>query len=325
MDNIIFKDGRLLILDQTLLPNEETYEEMTSLDDCRKAIKKLMVRGAPAIGIFAGYAMALFGRENAKQAKAALDSARPTAVNLSWATSRLLKAIESGKDPFAEARAIHNEDMEMCRKISEYGLSLLHDGDGILTHCNAGELATSKYGTGLGPLILGKEKGYTFHVYSDETRPLLQGARLTSYELEKHGIDVTLICDDMAGYVMKQGLINAVLVGCDRIAANGDTANKIGTSSLAVLAKYYGIPFYVLGPYSSVDLQTPTGKDIEIEEREPDEIKEMFFEKPTALPETKCLNPAFDVTDAELITAIITDKGIIRPPYAENLKAAIGG
>ena len=325
MDNIIFKDGRLLILDQTLLPNEETYEEMTSLDDCRTAIKKLMVRGAPAIGIFAGYAMALFGRENAKQAKAALDSARPTAVNLSWATSRLLKAIESGKDPVAEARAIHNEDMEMCRKISEYGLSLLHDGDGILTHCNAGELATSKYGTGLGPLILGKEKGYTFHVYSDETRPLLQGARLTSYELEKHSIDVTLICDDMAGYVMKQGLINAVLVGCDRIAANGDTANKIGTSSLAVLAKYYGIPFYVLGPYSTVDLQTPTGKDIEIEEREPDEIKEMFFEKPTALPETKCLNPAFDVTDAELITAIITDKGIIRPPYAENLKAAIGG
>lgn len=325
MKNIIYKDGRLFILDQTLLPNTEEYTEMKCLDDCREAIRKLMVRGAPAIGIFAGYAMAVFGKENAEHAKKALDAARPTAVNLSWATSRILNAVKSGKDPLKEAMAIHAEDIEMCRRISEYGLSLLHDGDGILTHCNAGELATSKYGTGLGPLILGKEKGYHFHVYSDETRPLLQGARLTSYELEKHGIDVTLICDDMAGYVMKKGLINAVLVGCDRVAANGDTANKIGTSSIAVLAKYYGIPFYVLGPYSTVDFNTPTGDGIIIEEREPDEIKEMFFEKPTALKETKCFNPAFDVTDADLITAIITDKGIVRPPYSENLRKTAEG
>ena len=208
----------------------------------------------------------------------------------------------------------------MCRKISEYGLSLLHNEDGILTHCNAGELATSKYGTGLGPLILGKEKGYNFHVFSDETRPLLQGARLTSYELEKAGIDVTLICDNMASLVMKKGLINAVLVGCDRVAANGDTANKIGTSGVAILAKHYGIPFYVLGPYSTVDFNTHTGDDIIIEEREADEIKTMFYEKPTALPETKCFNPAFDVTDNSLITAIITDKGIAYPPFDKSLK-----
>ena len=176
----------------------------------------------------------------------------------------------------------------------------------------------------MGPLILGKEKGYNFKVYSDETRPLLQGARLTSYELEKAGIDVTVICDNMAGFVMKKGLINAVLVGCDRVAANGDVANKIGTSSVAVLAKYYGIPFYVLGPYSTVDFSTPTGDDIEIEMRGGDEIKTMLFEKPTALPETKCLNPAFDVTDHSLITAIITDKGIVYPPFNENLKNILG-
>lgn len=320
MENIKTESKKLYILDQTLLPNEEKYIEMKSLDDCCEAIKKLRVRGAPAIGIFAGYALAFFGEKDMENAKSALDSARPTAVNLSWATSRVLNAVKDGKNALEEADAIRNEDIEMCRRISEYGLSLLKDGDGILTHCNAGELATSKYGTGLGPLILGKEKGYDFHVFSDETRPLLQGARLTSYELEKHGIDVTLICDDMAGYVMKKGLINAVLVGCDRIAANGDTANKIGTASLAVLAKYYNIPFYVLGPHSTIDLNTPTGDEITIEEREPDEIKEMFFEKPTALRETKCFNPAFDVTDAELITAIITDKGIIRPPFTENLR-----
>ncbi|MDE6124858.1 MAG: S-methyl-5-thioribose-1-phosphate isomerase, partial [Eubacterium sp.] len=178
----------------------------------------------------------------------------------------------------------------------------------------------SKYGTGLGPLILGKEKGYNFHVFCDETRPLLQGARLTSYELEKCGTDVTLICDNMASLVMKKGLINAVLVGCDRVAANGDTANKIGTSGAAILAKHYGIPFYVLGPYSTVDFSTPTGDDIVIEERDTDEIKTMFYEKPTALPQTKCFNPAFDVTDNSLITAIITDKGIVYPPFDKNLK-----
>jgi len=297
MENLQYKDDRLCILDQRLLPNEEKWIEIKNKEQAFDAIKDLAVRGAPAIGIFAGYCMALFSKDNDIYAlKKYLDSSRPTAVNLSWATARIVKAYESGKNLLDEAIAIHKEDIEMCKRISEYGLSLLNDGDGILTHCNAGELATSKYGTGLGPLILGKEKGYNFKVYSDETRPLLQGARLTSYELEKAGIDVTVICDNMAGFVMKKGLINAVL------------------------AKYYGIPFYVLGPYSTVDFDCKTGDDIKIEMRDGDEIKKKYFEKPTALEETKCLNPAFDVTDNSLITAIITDKGIAKAPYDKSLK-----
>lgn len=319
MQNMYLKSGKLFVLDQTKLPNEEIYFTPKTKEDYYYAIKTLQVRGAPAIGIFAGYAMALLDG-NKEELKAYLDSCRPTAVNLSYATSRMLKAYKDGKNLLDEATAIHNEDIEMCRKISEYGLSLLHDGDGVLTHCNAGELATSKYGTGLGPLILGAEKGYNFHAYVDETRPLLQGARLTSYELEKAGIDTTLICDNMASLVMKQGKINAVLVGTDRIAANGDIANKIGTSGVAILAKYYGIPFYVLGPYSTIDYKCKTGDDIVIEEREQSEIKEMWYKKPMALPETKCYNPAFDVTDNSLITAIITDRGILRAPYKESLE-----
>lgn len=321
MENLKYENDSLQILDQTLLPGEEKWVEIKSKEDAYNAIGTLMVRGAPAIGIFAAYAMAIFGKSNnIYELKNYLDSSRPTAVNLSWATERMVKAYENGKNLADEARTIQNEDMEMCRKISEYGLSLLKDGSGILTHCNAGELAASRYGTGLGPLLLGCEKGYHFHVYCDETRPLLQGARLTSYELEKAGADVTLICDNMAGYVMQQGLIDAVLVGCDRVAANGDTANKIGTSSLAVLANYYGVPFYVLGPYSTIDMHCKSGKDIKIEFRKGDEIKEKYFAKPIALKKTKCLNPAFDVTDNALITAIITDKGIIRAPYKENIK-----
>ena len=319
MQNMYLKSGKLFVLDQTKLPNEEIYFTPKTKEDYYYAIKTLQVRGAPAIGIFAGYAMAMLDGNKA-ELKAYLDSCRPTAVNLSHATSRMLKAYKDGKNLLDEATAIHNEDIEMCRKISKYGLSLLHDGDGVLTHCNAGELATSKYGTGLGPLILGTEKGYNFHAYVDETRPLLQGARLTSYELEKAGIDTTLICDNMASLVMKQGKINAVLVGTDRIAANGDIANKIGTSGVAILAKYYGIPFYVLGPYSTIDYKCKTGDDIVIEEREQSEIKEMWYKKPMALPETKCYNPAFDVTDNSLITAIITDRGILRAPYRESLE-----
>ena len=318
MENIIYKNGKLYILDQTLLPNEEIYIELKTKEDYYNAIKLLQVRGAPAIGICAAYAMALCKEENKEDLKKYLDSSRPTAVNLSWATNRMLNAYHNGKNLINEAIEIHNEDKEMCRKISEYGLSLLNDGDGILTHCNAGALATSQYGTGLGPLLLGKEKGYNFKVFTDETRPLLQGARLTSYELEKAGIDVTLICDNMASLVMKQGKINAVLVGADRIAKNGDTANKIGTSGVAILANYYNIPFYVLAPYSTIDEKCKTGNDIVIEQRDADEIKTMFYEKPMALKETKCFNPAFDVTDSSLITAIITDKGIFKPPF--NMK-----
>lgn len=319
MKNMYLKEGKLFALDQTKLPNIIEYFTPEAKEDYYNAIKFLQVRGAPAIGIFAGYAMALLN-EDKKELKDYLDSCRPTAVNLSYATSRMLKAYYNGKDLLKEAISIHNEDIEMCKKISEYGLSLLNDDDGILTHCNAGELATSKYGTGLGPLILGKEKGYNFHVFVDETRPLLQGARLTSFELEKAGIDTTLICDNMASLVMKQGKINAVLVGADRIASNGDTANKIGTSGASILANYYHIPFYVLAPYSTIDYNCKTGNDIIIEEREQSEIKDMWYKKSMALPETKCYNPAFDVTDNSLITAIITDRGILRKPYSESLE-----
>lgn len=319
MNNIKYEDGKLYFLDQTKLPNEIEYINPKCKEDYYYAIKTLQVRGAPAIGIFAGYAMALID-ESKEELKKYLDSARPTAVNLSWATTRMLNAYKAGKNLIDEAIAIHNEDIEMCKKISEYGLSLLNDGDGVLTHCNAGALATSEYGTGLGPLLLGAEKGYNFHAFVDETRPLLQGARLTSFELENAGVDTTLICDNMASIVMKQGKINAVLVGTDRIAANGDIANKIGTSGVAILAKHYNIPFYVLGPYSTIDYNCPTGDDIVIEEREPNEIKEMWYEKPMALSKTKCYNPAFDVTDNELITAIITDRGIIKAPFKENLE-----
>jgi methylthioribose-1-phosphate isomerase len=207
----------------------------------------------------------------------------------------------------------------MCRAISEHGLSLIKEGAGILTHCNAGPLATSRYGTALGPLFLGRERGMKFRVFADETRPLLQGARLTSYELSRAGIDVTLICDNMASIVMKNGWIDACFVGCDRVAANGDVANKIGTSGVSILAKYYGIPFYVLGPTSTIDMRCGTGADIKIELRAPEEIKEKFYARPMAPREVACYNPAFDVTDNALIAGIVTEKGISRPPYAESL------
>lgn len=273
-----------------------------------------------------------------------LKSSRPTAVNLAWAVDRVLMAVRVEMKKAAdnshtstvnvgavklaqtvreEAIKIHEEDIAMCRAISEYGLELVKPGDGILTHCNAGPLATSRYGTALGPILLGKEKGIDFKVFADETRPLLQGARLTSYELQKAGVDVTLICDNMASMVMKNGWVQACFVGCDRVAANGDTANKIGTSGVAILAKHYGIPFYVLGPTSTIDLECKSGEDIPIELRAEEEIKEKFYEKPVALDEVKCFNPAFDVTDNELITAIITEKGICRPPYEISLKSAI--
>ena len=226
----------------------------------------------------------------------------------------------SWKKPLSEeARKIHSEDMEMCDRISEYGLSLLKDGDGVLTHCNAGPLATS-HGTAQGPFFLAKQRGMNIRVYADETRPLLQGARLTSYELQKAGVDVTLICDNMASIVMKQGWIQACFVGCDRIAANGDVANKIGTSGVAILANYYGIPVYSLGPTSTIDMNCPDGDHIPIELRDPDEIKEKFYAEPMALKEVKCYNPSFDVTDHTLLTGIVTEKGIVYPPFDENLR-----
>ena len=346
IDNVKLTEDKkaVVFIDQTQLPNRTVYLTADTEEDCFDAILKLKVRGAPCIGIFAGYAMyvlcqkyqdkpyAEFAAEYKRQS-AYLNSSRPTAVNLSWALKRMEKIVEESSEvPVAqiveklgeECVAIHEEDIAMCRKISEYGLSLIKEGDGILTHCNAGPLATSRYGTALGPMFLGKEKGMNFRVFADETRPLLQGARLTSYELQKAGIDVTLICDNMASIVMRNGWIQACFVGCDRIAANGDFANKIGTSGVAILAKHYGIPVYTLGPSSTIDMNCPDGEHIEIELRDPNEIKEKFYAEPMALKEVNCYNPAFDVTDHELLTGIVTEKGIVYPPFDVNLKKLFG-
>ena len=340
IDNVrLSDDGRAVrILDQSLLPNETIYLELQTPEALYEAIATLRVRGAPAIGIFAGYALYVLALQTKTTSYADflaecqknrdyLNSSRPTAVNLRHMLDRVLAVVQSM--PCADisaiqaamgqmAKAIHEEDIAMCTAISEYGLSLVKAGDGILTHCNAGPLATSRYGTGLGPLFLAQERGIPLHAFCDETRPLLQGARLTAYELQRAGIDCTLICDNMASLVMKQGKINACFVGCDRVARNGDTANKIGTSGVAILAKHYGIPFYVLGPSSTIDFTCPDGDHIPIELRDGAEIKEKFFSKPSSLPEVKCYNPAFDVTDHELITAIVTEKGICYPPFAES-------
>ena len=334
-------DNAVEIIDQTKLPSQEVILTLDTPEQCYDAIKSLAIRGAPAIGIFAAYSMYVLMKpykdldypkfkKKFDEIREYLNSSRPTAVNLSWALRRLNELVEKNSSlPVpeiiallkTEAIKIREEDIEMCRKISEYGLSLLHDGDGVLTHCNAGPLATSRYGTGQGPFFLAKEKGLNIHVFADETRPLLQGARLTSYELEKAGVDVTLICDNMASIVMKNGWVQACFVGCDRVAANGDFANKIGTSGVAILAKHYGIPFYTLGPTSTIDMNCPDGDHIPIELRDPDEIKELWYEKPMALDSVKCYNPSFDVTDHELVTGIITEKGICYPPFDESLKA----
>ncbi len=340
-DNIRLSDdgNSLVIIDQVKLPNTLEYKKISDLESAYQAIKKLEVRGAPAIGIFAGYMMYVLSKKDEDlpynefykrfiENKEYLNSSRPTAVNLSWALGRIERLVRSNKEKPVkeivslikkEATAIHNEDIEMCCRISEYGLSLLKDGDGVLTHCNAGPLATS-FGTAQGPFLLAKARGMNIKVYADETRPLLQGARLTSYELCKAGVDVTLICDDMASLVMKNGWIDACFVGCDRIAANGDFANKIGTSAVAILARYYGIPVYSLGPTSTVDMNCPDGDHIKIELRDPEEIKTMWYEKPMAPAQVKCYNPSFDVTDHELLTGIVTEKGIIYPPFDINLK-----
>ena len=344
-----YEDDKLLILDQTLLPGQEKYIEIHTKEDVWHAIKKLQVRGAPAIGVAAAYGVFIATRELQSEnyrdfardfhcAKEYIATARPTAVNLSWALNRMeskLLAMGDGlcfepswsqeleyikEQLFEEAEAIRLEDEAACRSMGEYGLSLLKEGMGILTHCNAGTLATAKYGTCLAPIYLGQEKGYNFRVFADETRPLLQGARLTSWELTQEGVDVTLICDNMASSVMKKGWVDAVLVGCDRMAANGDGANKIGTSAVAILAKEYGIPFYMFVPTSTIDMQTRAGSDIVIEERHGEEIYQMWYEKPMAPEGVKTYNPSFDVTDHQYITAVVTEKGIVYPPFSENLK-----
>ena len=339
------EDGKsVIIVDQRKLPNVLEFLTLSTAQEMYDAIKSLAVRGAPAIGICAGYCSFCLAQKvkadnfedfyaQFKKDKEYLNSSRPTAVNLSWALNRMDDMLVVNKDKSVEelvelmgkeAVAIQEEDIAMCKAISEYGLSLLKEGDGVLTHCNAGSLATSRYGTAIGPMLLAKEKGINVKVFADETRPLLQGARLTSYELQKAGVDVTLICDNMASMVMKNGWVQACFVGCDRIAANGDTANKIGTSGVAILAKHYGIPVYTLGPSSTIDLNCKSGDDIVIELRDEDEIRTKFYEQPMALPEVKCYNPAFDVTDHTLLAGIITEKGIVRPPFDKNLAELFG-
>lgn len=328
----------VVILDQRALPLRREYLTLRSLAEMREAVQTLAVRGAPALGVFAGFALAALaaGMPETRaefdrafsEAAASLAASRPTAVNLGWACRRMQDVLAAHPTDApaalrvrlaAEAQAILDEDIARCHAISEHGLALLRPGDGVLTHCNAGPIATSRYGTALGPILLGLERGLHFRVFADETRPLLQGARLTSWELQTAGADVTLICDNMASMVMKNGWVQACFVGCDRVAANGDTANKIGTSGVAILAKYYGIPFYVLGPSSSVDLSCRTGADIPIELRDGAELREQWYAAPMAPPDVKCYNPAFDVTDAGLIAGIVTERGVCRPPYPESL------
>lgn len=339
LQTVKYENDEMFLLDTTQLPGKLEYVPIHTVKDCYDAIKALVVRGAPAIGVAAGYGMVLAAREarktsfaefyeDFKRAKEYLATSRPTAVNLFWALDRMDNLVLQNKDQKIdellsliklEADNIKQEDIDMCRQIGEHGLTLLKDGMGILTHCNTGVLAASRYGTAVAPVYLAKEKGMNIKVFADETRPLLQGSRLTAYELFHAGIDVTLICDSMAAMVMKNKWVQAVFLGCDRIAANGDVANKIGTYSVAILAKYHGIPLYSVGPTSTIDMGIPDGSHIPIEERAKEEIT-CGFGKLTAPADVKVYNPAFDVTPNELIAGIITEKGIVRAPYKENLK-----
>jgi methylthioribose-1-phosphate isomerase len=340
-------DGFLELIDQRLLPVQFTKLHCHSVEQLYQAIKTLTVRGAPAIGVAAAYGPILAlqklsdedpleeGLKAIKQSCEYLASARPTAVNLFWALDRIqLKAQNTTmksatslrkfrEDILAEAHAIYREDVEMCRKIGENGVRFIKNEFGILTHCNAGALATAGQGTALSVMFEAHKRGKKFRVYADETRPLLQGARLTTWELNQAGIDVTVVCDNMAGWLMKQGKINAVITGADRIAANGDTANKIGTYSLSVLAIEHGIPFYIAAPSSTFDLSIKSGADIPIEQRAADEVMTIAGTK--FVPEdVSVYNPAFDVTPAQNITAIITEKGIIERPDAQRIHKHLG-
>ncbi len=327
--------GRVRLLDQTRLPGEVVFLEIDELEPLIDAIRRLAVRGAPAIGCAAALGLAAVAgtyppleladfRKRLEADGTFLAAARPTAVNLSWAVHRVIRETnESGARNDAEAKrfllhaalTVLAEDIQLCRSIGESGLPLLRDGMTVLTHCNAGALATADYGTALAPIYLAHEAGRSIRVYADETRPLLQGARLTAWELQQAGVEVCVICDNMAGLVMKEKRIDLVIVGADRIAANGDTANKIGTYSVAVLAAWHRIPFYVAAPYSTFDLSLPDGTGIPIEERDGGEIGNGFGRR-TAPEGVAFYNPAFDVTPHELITGYITERGILTPPFS---------
>ncbi len=334
--------GRVDLLDQTRLPAEEVWLPIASVEQMCEGIRALRVRGAPAIGIAAAYGVVLAlppeaeapaPHAAARAAIGALAATRPTAVNLFWALERMRGVVERLPEAdaaalraalLAEARRIEAEDRAAGLKLGDYGLSLLQDHQTVLTHCHTGGVATSGYGTALAPLLLSRERGLHLSAYVDETRPLLQGSRITAWELVKAGVPATLITDSMAGHVMRQGRVHAVMVGADRIAANGDTANKIGTYSLAVLASAHGLPFYVSAPWSTVDLGTPDGAAIEIEERAPAEVTHGFGRQ-TAPAGVAVYNPAFDVTPGAYITAIITERGIAYPPFAESLRTLGAG
>ena len=340
MDAIRWKGTALALLDQTRLPVEEVWDDYTDYRAVAEAIRRLVVRGAPAIGISAAYAVCLAALEHQDRPgdfrpglEAALETlagSRPTAVNLFWALDRMRGVLEAqGWNPQAipalirEAEAIHREDIAMNRKMGKHGASLVPKGARILTHCNAGAIATGGYGTALGVVRAAHAAGHVAMVYCDETRPLLQGARLTAWELVKDGIPATLITDGMAASLMAQGKIDLVFLGCDRMAANGDFANKIGTYSVAVLAQYHGIPFYTVLPSSTIDLTIPDGKHIVIEERSPEEVTH-FAGVQTAPEGVGAYNPAFDVTPHQLLTGIVTEKGVIHPPFREKLEALFG-
>lgn len=329
---IVWKDDKVVIIDQTALPLEEKYLEITDYRDLADAIKQLKIRGAPAIGIAGAFGVCLGAHQIKEKNYDAfkrkveiimneLAATRPTAVNLFWALNRMRAIVDQNQEVeieeiktklIHEALQILKEDQITCQQMGEHGASLLKDGDTVLTHCNAGALATGGIGTALGVIFTAVKQGKKIKVYADETRPLLQGARLTTWELMKAGIDVTLICDNMAAWVMQQGLIDCVMVGADRIAANGDAANKIGTYNLAVLANYHQIPFYVVAPTSTFDMDLKSGKEIPIEQRASREVIEGFG-KQTAPNGVSVFNPAFDVTPNELITAIVSEKGIYNP------------
>ncbi len=330
------------IVDQTRLPTALVYEDITTVEQMWDAIKVLKVRGAPAIGIAAAYGLYLGVRDADNGNPEAfmdavgttseyLSGSRPTAVNLFWALRRMVRTAETSRAAGAgvaemkkrlweEAEEILAEDKRICRQIGENGYQLLQEYSSLLTHCNAGGLATGEYGTALAPVYVGLEKGRKIHVYADETRPLLQGARITAFELREAGVPVTLICDNMAPVVMREGKVQAVIVGADRIAANGDTANKIGTFGVALAARAHGIPFYVAAPSSTFDADIQSGKDIPIEERESREIVNGFGTQ-TAPDGIEVYNPAFDVTPAEMIAGIITEKGVLTAPYEESIRA----
>ncbi len=331
--------GTLELIDQTLLPGTEQQLICQTAEEVWDAIKRLVVRGAPAIGIAAAYGLVVGVQHcdddtlDAEIERVAdyLAGSRPTAVNLFWALDRMKRRaaeLTGGAEQriaglLAEARAIHDEDRRMCHAIGEYGAELVPHGATILTHCNAGGLATSELGTALAVIVKAHEAGKQVAVYADETRPLLQGARLTTWELMRAGIETTLICDNMAAQVMKEGRIQMVVTGADRIAANGDAANKIGTYGVALLAKAHGIPFFIAAPSSTFDLSLSSGDEIPIEERASEEIVAGYYAEPVAPEGCLTYSPAFDVTPAELISAIITEKGVLRPPYTDAIRTTL--